>query len=262
MKQYHPYHLVDPSPWPYFSGISALSITFGTTLWFHSYLYGKLILIIGFFFLTITSYLWWRDIVREGTYQGHHTFVVQRGLSIGIILFIVSEILFFFSFFWTFFHSSLAPTAEIGGIWPPTGIIAFNPFEIPLLNTLILLTSGSTVTWCHHAILAGCRKNAILSLGLTITLGGIFTLLQVYEYIEASFTIADSVYGSIFFLTTGFHGIHVIIGTLFLAVCFFRLINYHFTNTHHFGFEAAAWYWHFVDVVWLFVFTFYYWWAF
>jgi cytochrome c oxidase subunit 3 len=178
-----------------------------------------------------------------------------------MILFIVSEVMFFFAFFWAFFHSSLAPTIEIGSVWPPLGIEVLNPWDIPLLNTLILLLSGVTVTWAHHSIVAGERKQAIISLTLTVSLGIIFTIFQALEYIEANFTISDSVYGSTFYMATGFHGFHVLIGTIFLSVCLLRLFYKHFTRQHHFGFEAAAWYWHFVDVVWLFLFITIYWWG-
>ena len=165
------------------------------------------------------------------------------------------------TFFWTFFHSSLAPSVELGAIWPPKGIEVLNQWEVPLLNTVILLSSGATVTWAHHSIVSGDRKGAILGLILTVSLALIFTALQGLEYYEAPFTIADGIYGSTFFIATGFHGLHVIIGTIFLAVCLARLINYHFTKHHHFGFEAAAWYFHFVDVVWLFLFVSIYWWG-
>jgi len=178
-----------------------------------------------------------------------------------MILFILSEICFFFSFFWAFFHSSLVPTIELGSVWPPQGIEVLNPFSVPLLNTAVLLSSGATVTWAHHAIISGKRDEAIQGLFLTLILGALFTSLQVMEYIEASFCIADSVYGSVFFVATGFHGLHVIIGTTFLAVCWFRLLYHQFTRHHHFGFEAASWYWHFVDVVWLFLYVCIYWWG-
>jgi cytochrome c oxidase subunit 3 len=187
--------------------------------------------------------------------------MVQQGLRSGMILFIVSEIMFFVAFFWAFFHSSLAPTVELGAIWPPKGIEVMNPFEIPLLNTVILLSSGAAVTWSHHAILASKRQDAILGLVFTIILAVVFTGLQGLEYVEAPFTISDGVYGSTFFLATGFHGFHVFVGTVFLFVCLIRLYKFHFTRTHHFGFEAAAWYWHFVDVVWLFLYVTIYWWG-
>nr|YP_010384981.1 cytochrome c oxidase subunit III [Xenophthalmus pinnotheroides]UPL64991.1 cytochrome oxidase subunit III [Xenophthalmus pinnotheroides] len=256
---FHPYHLVDMSPWPLTGSISAMMLTTGLVKWFHQY--NMNLLLLSFVAILLTMIQWWRDVTREGTYQGLHTSVVMKGLRWGMILFIVSEVLFFFSFFWAFFHSSLSPTIEIGMCWPPAGINPFNPFQIPLLNTTILLSSGATVTWAHHAIMTSNHSQAIQSLGLTIILGLYFTALQAFEYFEAPFSIADSVFGSTFFVATGFHGLHVIIGTSFLLVCFMRLYNYHFSSTHHVGFEAAAWYWHFVDVVWLFLYIFIYWWG-
>ena len=253
--QYHPFHLVDPSPWPYVGAFSALGLTSGTVLYMHGYKYGDLLAFTSFAFILLVMIVWWRDVIREATFQGHHTLIVQRGLKWGMLLFILSEVCFFFSFFWAFFHSSLAPTIEVGAVWPPIGITPLNAFDVPLLNTAILLTSGATVTWSHHAMIAGDRYNTIISLFLTIFLGIIFTILQALEYFETSFTIADSVYGSTFFVATGFHGLHVIIGTLFLAVCFGRILYHHFTKHHHNGFEAAIWYWHFVDVVWIFLFV-------
>jgi len=178
-----------------------------------------------------------------------------------MVLFIVSEIMFFLAFFWAFFHSSLAPTIEIGAVWPPKGIDVLNPWEIPFLNTVILLTSGATVTWAHHAILAGQKTQGMVSLAATIILAAIFTGFQVIEYIEAPFTITDGIYGSTFFMATGFHGFHVFIGTIFLFICLLRLNANQFSTHQHFGFEAAAWYWHFVDVVWLFLFVAIYWWG-
>ena len=206
-------------------------------------------------------FVWWRDIIRESTYQGHHTTTVQAGLKSGMVLFIVSEIMFFLAFFWAFFHSSLAPTIEIGAVWPPKGIDVLNPWEIPFLNTVILLTSGATVTWAHHAILAGQKTQGMVSLAATIILAAIFTGFQVIEYIEAPFTITDGIYGSTFFMATGFLGFHVFIGTIFLFICLLRLNANQFSTHQHFGFEAAAWYWHFVDVVWLFLFVAIYWWG-
>nr|YP_010384955.1 cytochrome c oxidase subunit III [Pinnotheres excussus]UPL64952.1 cytochrome oxidase subunit III [Pinnotheres excussus] len=256
---FHPYHLVDMSPWPLTGSISAMMLTTGLVKWFHQYNMNLLLLSLSVIVLTMLQ--WWRDITRESTYQGLHTVTVMNGLRWGMILFITSEVLFFFSFFWAFFHSSLSPTIEIGMYWPPMGIQAFNPFQIPLLNTTILLSSGATVTWAHHAIMESNHSQATQSLSLTIILGVYFTALQAYEYIEAAFTIADSVFGSTFFVATGFHGLHVIIGTAFLSVCFMRLSKYHFSSNHHLGFEAAAWYWHFVDVVWLFLYVFIYWWG-
>jgi cytochrome c oxidase subunit 3 len=260
-QQKHPFHLVDPSPWPLVASLGALFITYGGTMYMHFYKGGSFLFCIGLLTIIYVMYVWWRDIVREGSFEGQHTFIVQKGLRIGMILFIVSEIMFFFAFFWAFFHSSFSPVPEIGGVWPPKEITLINPWEIPLLNTVLLLSSGATVTWAHHAIIAGDKKNALLSLLITILFAIIFTLFQLFEYFNSPFSISDSVYGSTFYLTTGFHGFHVFVGTCFLTVCLFRLYNYHFTRTHHFGFEAAAWYWHFVDVVWLFLFITVYWWG-
>nr|YP_009312327.1 cytochrome c oxidase subunit III [Garra poecilura]BAV71802.1 cytochrome c oxidase subunit III [Garra poecilura] len=257
--QAHAFHMVDPSPWPLAGAIAALLMTSGLSIWFH--FHSATLMAAGVILLILTTCQWWRDIIREGTFQGHHTLPVQKGLRYGMILFITSEVFFFLGFFWAFYHSSLAPTPELGGHWPPMGIIPLDPFEVPLLNTAVLLASGVTVTWTHHSIMEGERKQAIHSLAMTIILGLYFTALQAMEYYEAPFTIADGVYGSTFFVATGFHGLHVIIGSSFLMVCLFRQIRHHFTSEHHFGFEAAAWYWHFVDVVWLFLYVSIYWWG-
>jgi len=261
MKNLHSFHLVDPSPWPIVTSGCLLGLTSGTVMYFHGYVGGFELLILSFIGVFLSMCLWFRDIVREATFQGMHTEKVQKGLRMGVVLFITSEVLFFVSFFWAFFHSSLVPTVEIGSIWPPLGILPLNPWEVPLLNTVILLSSGVTVTWAHHAIVEGNRSQAIKGLILTVLLGLFFTSLQYLEYVEASFTIADSVYGSVFYMATGFHGIHVIVGTILLFVSLLRVLNNHFTREHHFGFEAAAWYWHFVDVVWLFLFVTIYWWG-
>jgi len=259
--QKHPFHLVDPSPWPIFASFGALTTTIGAVMYMHGYIGGGYTLSLGFCMILYSMIVWWRDVIRESTFQGHHTALVQLGLRYGMILFIVSEIMFFVAFFWAFFHSSLAPTVEIGAMWPPKGIEVLNPWEVPFLNTVILLSSGAAVTWAHHAILAGNRTQGIYALIATVFLAILFTMFQGIEYIEAPFTISDSIYGSTFFLATGFHGFHVFVGTIFLTVCLGRLFYYHFTKNHHFGFEAAAWYWHFVDVVWLFLFVSIYWWA-
>nr|QTZ18999.1 cytochrome c oxidase subunit 3 [Manota sp. WQY001] len=255
----HPFHLVDFSPWPLTGAISSLIMTSGLVKWFHQY--NMNLFILGIIITLLTMYQWWRDISREGTFQGLHTKMVLKGLKWGMILFIISEIFFFISFFWSFFHSSLTPSIELGMNWPPQNIKPFNPFQIPLLNTTILLSSGITVTWAHHSLLNNNHSQTTQSLLLTVILGIYFSMLQAYEYMEASFTIADSVYGSTFFMATGFHGLHVLIGTTFLIVCLIRHLNFYFSKTHHFGFEAAAWYWHFVDVVWLFLYVSIYWWG-
>nr|YP_009472887.1 cytochrome c oxidase subunit III [Acanthaspis ruficeps]AST10091.1 cytochrome c oxidase subunit III [Acanthaspis ruficeps] len=255
----HPYHLVDYSPWPLTGSIGAMTLTSGMIMWFHKN--DTSLYFLGVFITIMTMIQWWRDISREGTYQGKHTIAVTSGLKWGMILFIISEMFFFVSFFWGFFHSSLAPTVEIGSNWPPQGILTFNPMQIPLLNTMILLCSGITVTWAHHSLMEGNHTQTTQALFITVILGLYFTLLQAYEYYESSFTISDSVYGSCFFMATGFHGIHVIIGTTFLSICLMRHMMWHFSSKHHFGFEAAAWYWHFVDVVWLFLYISIYWWG-
>lgn len=260
-NQKHSFHLVDPSPWPMVSAFSALMLTFGGVLYMHGYAGGYFLLQFGFIMVLFMMYCWWRDIIREATLEGQHTKTVQLGLKMGMILFIVSEVMFFFAFFWAFFHSSFNPSPAIGGVWPPAYITTLDPWKIPLLNTIILLSSGASVTWAHHSIVLGSKKEAIQALIVTVVLAIIFTALQAYEYVSAPFSISDSVYGASFYMATGFHGFHVFIGTCFLTVCLVRLVFNHFTKEHHFGFEAAAWYWHFVDVVWLFLFITIYWWG-
>nr|QSZ78281.1 cytochrome c oxidase subunit III [Leptocimbex praiaformis] len=258
-KMNHPFHLVDYSPWPLLSSFSTMILLMGSIKWFHYNNHNLMFL--GITLTLMIMFQWWRDIIRESTFQGNHTTSVMNGLQWGMILFIISEILFFTSFFWAFFHSSLSPNIEIGSLWPPKGIKPFNPMHIPLLNTIILITSGMTITWSHHSIMNNNKKEALKSLKITVILGILFTMLQAYEYNEASFSIASSIYGSTFFMATGFHGIHVLIGTTFLFVNLMRLKNNHFSIFHHFGFEASAWYWHFVDVVWLFLYISVYWWG-
>nr|ARH54447.1 cytochrome c oxidase subunit 3 [Lissodema cursor] len=259
MHKNHPFHMVDVSPWPILGSFSALIIMMGFIKWFHSFNINLFYL--GSISMLLIMYQWWRDISREGTYQGLHTFIVTIGLRWGMILFITSEVFFFISFFWSFFHNSLSPNIDMGMLWPPKGIVTFNPIQIPLLNTLILLTSGLTVTWAHHSLMENNYKQAFHGLLSTVILGIYFSILQGYEYFESSFSISDATYGSSFFMATGFHGLHVIIGSSFLLICLMRLMNNHFSQIHHFGFEAAAWYWHFVDVVWLFLYISIYWWG-
>lgn len=257
----HPYHLVDPSPYPFLLSFISLFVTVGAVLSFHFFEKGPRLLFGGLALVVVILVLWWRDVIREGTFQSHHTLPVQRGLRLGMILFIVSEVMFFVSFFWAFFHSALAPTIWIGCIWPPKAIIPFDAWGIPLLNTCILLTSGATITVAHYGILLNDRKNTILAFFSTIALAVLFTALQLYEYRQAPFSINDSVYGSVFFMSTGFHGFHVLVGTIFIIVCLFRFVAHHFSSKQHLGFEFAAWYWHFVDVVWLFLFACVYFWG-
>nr|UVU30533.1 cytochrome c oxidase subunit 3 [Xorides funiuensis] len=256
----HPFHMVTLSPWPLMTSMSILNMLIGTIKWFHEF--NMNIFLLGLFSILMNLSFWWRDVMRESTFQGSHTKYVLKLLKLGMLLFIISELFFFLSFFWTFFHNVLSPSIEIGMIWPPLNISPFNPYNIPLLNTIILLSSGISITWSHYSMLNNNFKKSLNSLKITIFLGVYFTFLQYYEYYESSFTISDSIYGSIFFLTTGFHGMHVIIGTIFIIITLMRMKNLHFSKIHHFGFEASAWYWHFVDVIWLFVYTLIYYWKF
>nr|UZZ44226.1 cytochrome c oxidase subunit III [Orthotrichia sp. XG-2021] len=259
MNQNHTFHMVNYSPWPLINSFNVMNMMIGTIQWF--YYYNNTLMLMNSFLIIITSYQWWRDVMRESTLQGHHTIQVNMNLRYGMILFIVSEIFFFISFFWTYFHSSLSPNIELGTMWPPMNIEMFNPYQIPLLNSIILISSGITVTWTHHSLLKNNYTQANFSLTITLLLGIYFTILQAYEYQQSSFSLSDSIYGSTFFIATGFHGLHVIIGSIFLMMNLIRLNLNHFSKIHHFGFEAAAWYWHFVDVVWLFLYISIYWWS-
>ena len=255
----HPYHIVDESPWPIYGSLRGIYLTTGFISWFHNA--DLTILLVGGISLIIIIYQWWRDISREGTILGLHTSIVELGLRSGIILFIVSEVFFFVRFFWAYFHGRLRPALEVGGVWPYPGIQTFSPIGVPLLNTLVLISSGIRVTWSHHALIKGELNEAFYGLLITCGLGVYFTFLQGLEYYEAPFRFSDGIYGSTFFIATGFHGIHVIIGTIFLIVCLKRIRNLEFSKSHHFGFEAACWYWHFVDVVWLFLYLAIYVWG-
>lgn len=258
--QAHPFHLVSPSPWPIYTCISLLTLTMSTVLSMHGFTYAVYFLFLALTLVVSSMSFWFRDVISEATYLGNHTLAVQKGLNMGVALFIVSEALFFLAIFWAFFHSALSPTIELGAQWPPMGIEAVNPFELPLLNTVILLSSGVTVTYAHHSLIQGNRKGALYGLVVTIILAIIFTAFQGIEYTVSSFTISDGSFGSCFYFGTGFHGLHVIIGTAFLTVGFWRVLAYHQTNMHHLGLESAILYWHFVDVVWLFLFiSIYYW---
>ena len=257
-EQHHPYHLVEPSPWPFMGAASGFVLAVGGVMYMHDLAMAVLVMLVGLALILATMFFWWRDVIREAQWQGHHSPVVQIGMRYGMALFITSEVFFFLAFFWAFFDMALYPRT---GVWPPEGIQTFDPFDLPLMNTLILLLSGTTVTWAHAALLQNNRKELLWGLGLTVILGFIFTCLQAYEYSHAAFGFTDTVYASTFYMATGFHGFHVIVGTIFLAVCWVRAYQGHFTPEQHFGFEAAAWYWHFVDVVWLFLFVCIYWWG-
>jgi cytochrome c oxidase subunit 3 len=264
----HPYHLVRPSIWPLVGAICAGALATGALLFMHGQGFG--VLIAAFVAVLAMMFGWWRSVIHEAVTEHAHTPVVKVGLRFGMMLFIASEVMFFAAFFWAYFDASLFPAdpmqygrmAVTGGHWPPEGITPVDPFHLPLLMTLILLLSGTTVTWAHHAILEGKRREAARALGITVILGICFTGVQLYEYLHSEVGFREGgIFSSTFFMATGFHGFHVIVGTIFLAVCFFRTLAGHFTPRSHFGFEAAAWYWHFVDVVWLFLFVAVYWWG-
>ena len=277
-KPNHEYHLVDPSPWPIIGSIFVFLMAIGGIMWMKSIAFGtdehvirpgSYVFGVGLIGLLYVMASWWTDVIKEAEYGGFHTRVVQISLRYGMILFIASEVMFFVAWFWAFFDASLFAGEKIqyarveftGGHWPPKGIEVLDPWHFPLLNTLILLTSGTTVTWAHHALLQGDRSGLKKGLILTILLGITFTLVQAYEYSHAPFAFKGSIYGSTFFMATGFHGFHVIIGTIFLIVCLARAVAGQFTPKQHLGFEFAAWYWHFVDVVWLFLFSCIYIWG-
>ena len=291
----HDYHLVDPSPWPVVGSIGAFTMMVGAVFWMHEDYMGfwglpvngtPYICLIGLGIVLFTMLGWWRDVIRESVVLGNHTPVVKLHLRYGMLLFIASEVMFFVAWFWAYFNTAIFFADVSVASWPPAGIITLDPWHLPLLNTLILLTSGTTVTWAHHAIQTGDKKGAVQGLFLTVILGLCFTAVQAYEYIHAPFTFGfngglalqpftevshmalssgagnmGAIYGSNFFMATGFHGFHVIVGTIFLIICLFRAMAGHFTPERHFGFEAAAWYWHFVDVVWLFLFACIYVWG-
>jgi len=268
--KHHDYHLVDPSPWPVTGSIAAFVLAVGAVGWMkHMFSAAPLVFGIGAVGVLYTMFGWWRDVIREAEHKGDHTRVVQISHRYGMILFIASEVMFFVAWFWAYFNTALFPdairevvrTEFIGGVWPPKGIETFDPWHLPLLNTLILLTSGTTVTWAHHAMLENDRDGVKWGLICTIALGALFSCVQAYEYSHATFAFSGNIYGATFFMATGFHGAHVLIGTIFLLVCLFRVYAGHFTPTHHLGFEFAAWYWHFVDVVWLFLFACIYVWG-
>jgi cytochrome c oxidase subunit 3 len=269
-KVQHDYHLVDPSPWPFVGSVSAFIMAVGLVAWMHhSFAAAPIVFGVGVLGTLYTMFGWWRDVVREAQFGGFHTRVVQISHRYGMILFIASEVMFFVAWFWAYFNTALFPADAqhvlrdqfLGGVWPPKGIETLDPWHLPLLNTLILLTSGTTVTWAHHALLEGDRDGLKKGLILTILLGLTFTGVQAYEYIHATFHYSGNIYGATFFMATGFHGAHVIIVTIFLIVCLIRAFAGHFTPKQHLGFEFAAWYWHFVDVVWLFLFACIYVWG-
>jgi len=258
----HEYHILPADPWPLIGASSALALTGGGVMWMHANPYGKFVFLLGMAGVLITMFSWWANVIKEGK-AGDHTPVVQLHLRYGMILFIASEVMFFVAWFWAFFGAAMFPSAAetVGATWPPKGLEVIDPFGFPLLNTLILLCSGTTVTWAHHALIHGDREGLKKGLLATIALGLVFTSIQAYEYIHAPFAFKGNIYGATFFMATGFHGFHVLVGTIFLIICYLRAVKGDFTPKAHFGFEAAAWYWHFVDVVWLFLFVSVYVWG-
>ncbi|MBY8825393.1 cytochrome c oxidase subunit 3 [Sphingomonas colocasiae] len=268
----HDYHILAPSPWPIIGSFSALAMAAGGIMWMHDVAGGGWVFLAGLAGVLFTMFSWWSDVIKEAN-SGDHTPVVQLHLRYGMIMFIASEVMFFVGWFWAWFDFSLFPrpiqyvegAVEVMatgiGQWPPKGLEVLNAFELPLLNTLILLCSGCTVTWAHHALIHGDREGLKKGLWLTILLGALFSAIQAYEYAHAPFGFGGSTYSSAFYMATGFHGFHVLIGTIFLIVCLVRAYRGDFTPRQHFGFEAAAWYWHFVDVVWLFLFVAVYVWG-
>lgn len=256
----HPYHILNPSPWPFIASICAFVMAIAG-IWYMKGgpLFAFLACLVA---VTVCAIMWWRDVIAESRNGVDHTEEVAHGLRMGMLLFIVSEVMFFFAFFWAYFNASIPALSFVAQpVWPPEGVVPLNSWTLPFLNTLILLTSGVTVTYAHHAMRLGDNQKAAKGILLTVILGIIFTSCQAYEYGVATFGFEDGIYSSTFYLATGFHGFHVIVGTIFLIVCYFRCLKGHFTPQKHVGFEAAAWYWHFVDVVWLFLFAAVYWWG-
>jgi len=254
---FHPFHIVLPRPWPLAASLGATALLTRAVRWFKGR--WSIGFLLSLLLLSFVSALWWRDVSREATFNGNHTSWVKDGIKLGIGLFILREVLFFTAWFWGYFHHRTVPVLEEGLRWPPIGVSRLNPLTVPLLNTLILLSSGVTVTWAHYMLLI--NGNPWAGVVRTIVLGGLFTSIQGLEYYESSFTISDRAFGRLFFVTTGFHGTHVIVGVIFLIRKWIRQRMFLAQHTRHIGVELAIWYWHFVDVVWLFLFTFYYIWG-
>jgi cytochrome c oxidase subunit 3 len=249
------------SPWPLLSSASVLAMLSSAALWFNGVDYAGTLLLLGMASVVSSALLWFKDVVTEGTHLGLHTRIVQQCLSLGVSLFIVTEAMLFMSVFWAYFHSSLSPTVELGSQWCPAGVVPLSPLTVPLLNTLLLVSSGATVTYGHHAMFLADRRGALLGMLLTVLLAAVFTALQYFEYEVAGFTLSDGAYGSAFYMSTGLHGLHVLVGTLLLTAAMARLAAYHFTQSHHLGLESSILYWHFVDVVWLGLYLSVYWWG-
>lgn len=259
--QLHPFHLVNPSPWPLYTSFVLMNLALSIGLTAHSYISSNFYILFNIFNVLYVLTLWLKDIVAESTYLGDHTIAVKRGLIQGFYLFVVSEILIFASLFWAYLHSSLNPTMEIGMQWPPAGIEAIAADELPLLNTIILLASGVTITMGHHALINGNRTNTLIGFLLTTLLIILFVIFQGLEYLYSPFTLTDGVYGSTFFSLTGLHGLHMIMLTIMLAVCSWRVYNYDFTTNAHVFAESTVLYLHVLDILWLFIYIICYWWG-
>jgi len=259
MKKYNTFHLVAVSPWPIFTSLSFLCFALGVIIIVRIDLCFPFLS--ALFLLLFSSCIWSQDIHREACYEGAHNLKVTDGFKIGMIFFIFSECFFFLGLFWTYLHLAESPATELGGCWPPLGVVCFNPMGIPFLNTIILVSSGVSVTWCHHAIEIGWYKISVVSLLCTVLLGSVFTIFQLIEYYVAGFTFSCSSYSSIYFLGTGFHGFHVLIGRILLIVSLVRFLNFFISPSHRAGFECSVWYWHFVDIVWFFLYLVFYWWG-
>ena len=270
----HPYHLVRPSIWPFMGSLAGGILATGAVMYFHNvhlfadpengiegFAVGLKGVVLGLLAVFFVMFMWWKDVIYEAVEEKAHTPIAMIGMRYGMALFIASEVMFFVALFWAYFNAAFFPPEQIGFLWPPADIHTVPPFELPLLMTMILLLSGCTVTWAHHAILEGKNNEVVQALAMTVFLGVFFLGFQVYEYANAHFKFTDGVYASTFYMATGFHGFHVLVGTIFLFVCWIRAAKGHFTPKGHFGFEAAAWYWHFVDVVWLFLFLAIYYWG-
>jgi len=256
---FSPFLAIQGSFWPIFSSLILFSLLCNMVLWINIKI--RFFLVIVPVFLTISIiFLWWKDLNNERV-VGYHTHKLEVRLRVAMLLFILSEVFFFLSFFWAFYDSSLAPTVELGMVWPPKSVTPLSVYSVPLLNTIILLSSGITVTWAHHRLMNNFFAKTVVRLLTTVILGVYFLAMQWLEYNEAMFSISDGVYGRTFFMATGFHGMHVIVGTTFLFYVFISLVYGKLLFNHHFSFEAAAWYWHFVDVVWLILFISVYWWG-
>ncbi len=258
----HGFHIVEPSPCPFITANAIGNLVMLCLHYFHYFKMGKYWVFSTLFYFSLVIFMWFRDVVIESTYQGIHTVILQKMLRSGFVLVLISEAMFFFGFFWCFFYMAISPSIWIGCVWPPLGIFPINPFGIPLVNTIVLVSSGVTATFAHRCILSrDGRQDVIDGLQWSIMFGIVFTMLQIWEYINAPFSISDGIYGSIFFVSTGFHGLHVIVGTIALIVCLFRHYAYHFQVDHHVGFELSIWYWHFVDVIWLLLYMSIYIWG-